>query len=162
MEVDDCDSDESSSLSSLSGESQDGKSANGSDDEDDRDEDEDGFDVAQMTDREARKMFNDEVFFFSYSICLSSEILRPSYPRLQISMQLRYLTTTTTSKSPRVFPIAVGKGPVRKLRAPPHQNRKGYSTMQVIQVKRRWMRTTPSLCVFPRPLEVPSGRSLAK
>lgn len=157
MEVDERDSDESSSLSSLSGENQDGKSANGSDDEDDRDEDDDGFDVAQMTDREARKMFNDEVFFFSYLICLSSEILCPSYPRLQISMQLRYLTTTTTSKSLREIAV----GPVQKLRAP-HQNRKGYSTMQVIQVKRRWMRTTPSLCVFPRLLEVPSGRSLAK
>jgi hypothetical protein len=58
-------SDDLSSMSSLADDSQGDKSANGSDDEDDEDDDND-FDVAQMTDREARIMLNDEVLFFSF------------------------------------------------------------------------------------------------
>ena len=56
IEVDD--SDESSSLSSLQSDDK----SNGSDDDDD-DEDDDDYDVARMTDREARQMFDNEVSF---------------------------------------------------------------------------------------------------
>lgn len=50
------DSDESSSLSSLQSDDK----SNGSDEDD---EDDDDYDVARMTDREARQMFNNEVLF---------------------------------------------------------------------------------------------------
>jgi len=58
IDVDDS-SDESSSLSSLADDSEGDK--NGSDDEDG--ENDDDFDVAQMSDGEARRVFDDEVMF---------------------------------------------------------------------------------------------------
>lgn len=51
------DSDESSSLSSLQSDDK----SNSSDNNDD--EDDDDYDVARMTDQEARQMFNNEVLF---------------------------------------------------------------------------------------------------
>jgi hypothetical protein len=59
IRVDVNDSDESSSLSSLADDSEGDK--NGSDDEDG--ENDDDYDVAQMSDGEARRMFDDEVMF---------------------------------------------------------------------------------------------------
>ena len=154
IEVDD--SDESSSLSSL----QSNDKSNGSDDEDDEDEDE--YDVAQMTDREARQMFNDKVLFFHSSYCLRSEIICPSYLRLQTMMQLCCLTMITTSKLPIPTRVAAGGGLARKPRNPPHQNPKECLMTQAIQVKRRLTRTTTPLDMFPCLLEVLSGRSLAR
>ena len=156
IEVDD--SDESSSLSSLQSDDK----SNGSDDEDDEDEDE--YDVAQMTDREARQMFNDEVSFSpsSSSCCLQSEIICPSYPRLQTMMQLRCLTIITTSKSPIPILVAASGGPARKPRDPPHRNLKECSMMQAIQAKRRLTRTTTPLDMFLCLLKVLSSRSLTR
>ena len=64
-EVDD--SDESSSLSSLS--RSDGSHGDRLDGSDEEKEDED-YDVVQMTDKEARRMFDDEVTFSCSSICI--------------------------------------------------------------------------------------------
>jgi len=61
------DSDESSSLSSLADDSEGDK--NGSDDEDS--ENNDDFDVAQMSDGEARRVFNDEVMFLLLQFVLN-------------------------------------------------------------------------------------------
>ena len=63
IKVDDLD--ESSSLSSLQSAND---KLNGSDKEDDEDNDE--YDVVQMTDREAKQMFNDEVSLSHSSFCL--------------------------------------------------------------------------------------------
>ena len=71
--------DDSSGLSSISDNSQ-GEWLNGSDEEDKEDDEE--YDVVQMTDKEARRMFDNEVlcsvlqFVFNLDIC-------PSCPRLQ-------------------------------------------------------------------------------
>lgn len=56
-------SDEPSSVSSPADGSQGDNSSNSNDDEDEEDND---FDVAQMTDREARKMLDDEVLSFLF------------------------------------------------------------------------------------------------
>ena len=60
------DSDESSSLSSLDDDSEGDK--DGSDDEDG--ENDDDYDVAQMSDGEARRMFDDEVMFLPFQFVL--------------------------------------------------------------------------------------------
>ena len=104
IEVDD--SDASSILSSLE-----------SDDRED-DEDDDEYDVAWMTDGEARQMLNNEVSFSFSSFCLGSEIICPSYPKLQVTTQLRCLTMITTSNSPIPSLIAASGGPARKPRIP--------------------------------------------
>ena len=65
-------SDDSSSLSSISDDSQ-GDRLNGSDEEDE--EDDEDYDVARMTDKEARRMFDDEVPFFILRFVFGSEDL---------------------------------------------------------------------------------------
>ena len=132
--------------------------------EDSDDEDDDEYDVARMTEREVREMFNDEVSsFLLLDLSLISNLC-PSCPRLQITTQLRCLTTITTSNSPQQSLIAAGEHPAQKLRNPPHLNLKGCLTMPAIQAKKKLTRTvtTPSPCTFPWLLEVPSSRSLAR
>jgi hypothetical protein len=122
IEVDN--SDESSSLSSLADDSEDDK--NGSDDEDG--EDDNDYDVAQMSDGKARRMFNDEVLFV-----------------LQF-------------KLPLPSPIAASGGPARKLHNPRHLNPKGCSTIEGIRAKGRLTTmTTTSLSMFSCLLEVLIG-----
>ena len=151
--------DDTSSASSLSNNSQgDSEKLNGSDNEEDND-----FYVAQMTDREAREMFNDEVSSFILDLRVGFEIPFSSCPKLQFTMQLCCSTMITTSKLSLPSLIAAGKDPALRLRDPPRLIPKGGSTMQVmIQVKRRLTRTTPSFCTIPWHLEVRSGRSLAR
>ena len=64
--IDNDDTDESSSLSSLADDSE--GERNGSGDEDG--EDDDDYDVAQMSDGEARRMFDDEVLFLHLEFIL--------------------------------------------------------------------------------------------
>jgi hypothetical protein len=154
IDVDDLD--ESSSLLSLADDSEGDK--NGSDDEDG--EDDNDYDVAQMSDGEARRMFNDEVLF-DLQFILSSEVISPSCPRLQI-MQLRCSKMITTSKSPLPSPIAVSGGPARKLHDPQHLNPKGCSTIEGIRAKGRLTTTTISLGTFSCLLEVLIGRNLTR
>ena len=87
-------SDDSLSLSSLSDDSQ-GDQLNSSDKEDK--EDNEDYDVARMTDKEARRMFDDEVLYFVLQVVFDLNIC-PSSPRLQITMQLHCLTMIMTSK----------------------------------------------------------------
>jgi hypothetical protein len=149
------DSDKSSSLSSLNDTESD--KMNRSDDEDGEANDDYDYDVAQMSNREVRRLFDDEVFFPCSSFYLGSETISPSCPRLQM-MQLRCLTKIMTSKSLLPSLIAAGVGPARKLHDPRHQNPKGCSTM----VKRGLMMTMTSLSMFSCLLEVLIGRKLAR
>ena len=151
-------SDDSSGLSSISNDSQ-GKRLNGSDEEDEEDDEE--YNVVQMTDKEVRRMFDNEVSCFVLQFVCNIDIC-PSCPRLQITMQLCCLTMITTLKSLLPSLITAGKGPARKPRDPPHPNLKGCLMMYAILVKRKLMRMTPSLCTFPWLLEVLSHRSLAR
>ena len=146
IEVDN--SDESSILSYL--DNSDGDKKNGSDDDDE--ENDDDVDVGHMSDKEARQMFDDEVFFSSSSIIrLVSKIFFPSCPRLQI-IQLRCSTMMMTLKSPVKSLIAASGGPAQKLHDHRHQNPKGCLMIEAIQAKRRLTMMTTSrrpLSTFP-------------
>lgn len=105
------DSDEISSLSNAN--NSEGDKA-GSDEEDgENNEDED---VAQMSDGEAKRMLNYEVFS-SCSILLESEKNSSSCPKLQM-IRHRCSTTTITSKWPLPSLIAANGGPAPKLHDP--------------------------------------------
>jgi hypothetical protein len=143
------DSDDSSSINS-----EDDK-MNDSDDEDGENDDDD--DVEQMSNKEARQMLDDEVFFPFSSIHLGSETISPSCPGL-LMIQLRCSTTMMTLKSPLPSLLAAG-GPAR-FHDPRHQNPKECLTIKVIQAKRRLMMTSLGklLCL----LEDLIGRNLAR
>ena len=115
-----------------------------------------------MTNQEARQMFNDEVSFSHSSFCLWSEIICPSYPRLQTMMQLQCLTMTMTSKLSNPTLVAAGEGPAWKPHEPSHQNLKECLMIQAIQTKRRSTRMMASLDMFPCLCKVLSGWSLAR
>ena len=144
------DSDEISSLSSANNNDGDKDGSNDEDGENNEDED-----VAQMSDRGARRMFDDEVFSSS-SIRLESETISLSCPRLQM-IQLHCSTTIMTSKSPLPSLIAASGGQAPKLHDPRHQNLTGCLTIIAILVKRRLMMTMTSLSKFSCLLEVLIG-----
>jgi hypothetical protein len=106
--------DESLSLSSIYQSDTQANELNGSEEEDG--ENDDDYDVTQMTNQEARWLYNDEVSFSS-CIChglAKSERSSPSYPRPQM-IQIDCLTMTTTLRLALKNLVAARSGPAQKL-----------------------------------------------
>ena len=121
--------DESLALSYISKSDCQGNKLNGSEDEDGRNDDD--YNVAQMTDKEACQLLDDEVSLSPLTCLQGSERISPSCPRLQI-IHICYLTMITTLTLALQSWLTASSGPAQKLHDPQPQNLKRCSTIEVI------------------------------